>query len=146
MKVTKFFAMLLMMVGAMVSFTACSSDDDESTTDSQGNPSIVGTWYYNTDEDDDWESKTVKEVVEITFNKNGTGSLKQTETKDGVSSNLSSTFSYVLTWDKGVGKLIISDVKGSYDDIEGNYTLNSSSSNVLTATSLTLKGTKFRKK
>ena len=140
MKKISYLMMMLFVATLSIGFTSCSSDDDEQpTTDSQGNPSIVGTWYYDSDEDKDYDKNNSglwREVYTITFNANQTGSVISEITVDkGVAPNvLNGTFEWVLNWDKGVGNLLITNEKGSQFWAHREYTINGSASGVMLTT------------
>ena len=150
MKRQKFFAMLFMMLAAVVSFSACSSDDDDNnapTVDKDGNPSIIGTWSFNSDESDSWNSKERKLVENVTFNANGTGTVTGTLTDAGVPVSLNATFDYVLTWKEGTGTLMITNLKGMTGFVNGGtYTLNRySDGNMLTSTMLRINNVTYKR-
>lgn len=149
MKTAKFFSLLFMMV-SLVSFTACSSDDDEDDVvmiDQNGNPRIVGTWTFDTDQVDTWTSKSQKIVEIVTFSENGTGKVTGTMTDDGVPIQLNATFDYTLTWKDNVGTLRVTNLKGITALVEeGIYTLNQSvSGNSLSSTLLKINGIAYKR-
>lgn len=68
------FMMLVLVLGAAVSFSSCSDDDDKG---GNGGGSIVGTWYFS-EKDEEGEF-----YIEITVKENGTGSIVERESYDG---------------------------------------------------------------
>ena len=153
MKKLKFLSMMLMLMVGLVSFTACGDDDDDISVpgfDSNGNPSIVGRWSFDSNKVSGWSAlfptKTIKET--LSFSANGTGTVTGTTTEEGSKpSDLNATFDYILTWKDNVGTLTIDNMKGLTGLLEsGTYRLNvSASGDRLSPTVLRLDGIEYKK-
>lgn len=151
MKKISYLLMMLFVATLSIGFTSCSSDDDDSSNtggyDADGNPVLVGTWYYDSNEDDDWDSKNYSRQETLVFNANGTGTISLTETEKGSPSSTSNgSFNYILTWDNHIGRLIITDQKGQISNIEGTYSINGSGSIILTTSTFKIFGRTYQRK
>ena len=129
MKNLKFLSMMLMLMVGLISFSACDDDDDNSFTDKNGNPSIVGTWKYDSRSDKDWTNEDRIIVQSITFKNNMEGEVKIYEKeRTQKEANYMTSFIYSLTWsDRGVGSLSIRQLEGYVFNLTNEtYTLNNS--------------------
>ena len=132
MKKINYLMMLLYMATISSGFVSCGSDDDDDspTTDSNGNPSVVGTWYWSSEDDEDWDEKYSMDVT-LVFNANQTGKVQEVVKYKGTDpTTINGSFEYVISWKDGVGTLIVTNEKGT-DLMEGNYTINSPGGRVI---------------
>lgn len=94
--------MLLLVPMMAVAFTGCSSDDDDNDGGKKSSSSIVGTWRYN--------FSTGYQIV--TFNSNGTGSMREHDNYDG----MDDTDYFRYSYNKSAGLISI-----IYDDDEMEF-------------------------
>ncbi len=113
MKQLKYFLILFLVPMMAFAFTGCSSDDDDNDGGKKSSSSIVGTWRYN--------FSTGYQIV--TFNSNGTGSMREHDNYDGM--DYTDYFRYSYNKSAGFISVIYDD-----DDIE-YYTVRSVTSSEL---------------